>query len=408
MMAGEVIDLGSWKGRLQQSKQGPRKNMTNLLLFLQNTRELGNTIRWNELAQRAEWNSRPLDDTHLVDIRLILEAHGFEPSVADLLPAVMRHAKDNAFHPVRDYLRSLKWDGTERLDHWLRKCLGAPDTPFVKAVGRKTLIAAVARAFKPGCKVDTVLVLEGPQGIRKSTAIATLFGEDHTAESVNLFDQHNKMVMAMMGAWCVELAEFIAITKRDENQVKGMLSMRSDRVVLPYAKMASDHPRQCIFFGTINPGESGYLTDSTGNRRYWPVPVAKADIDFLADRRDQIWAEAYRAFLANEPWWLTDEEEALAATQVAQREKDDVWDEILLNEIAKEDKARFENGLNPIASLSIADALKLIGMPSDRMDDRAKDRAAASLRRIGFKSVPRKETGEDGKRRSVRVYVRAE
>jgi len=394
----DVIPLNAWKGKLSSSKQGFKKNMTNLMVCLQNIRELGNTIRWNELAQRAEWNGLPIEDANLVDIRLILEANDYEPSVADLLSAVLRHAKDNSFHPVRDYLRSHKWDGTERLNHWLQATMGAPDTAFVRAAGRKTLIAAVARAFKPGCKVDTVLVLEGPQGIRKSTAIAVLFGEEHTAESVNLFDQHNKMVMAMMGAWCVELAEFIAITKRDENQVKGMLSMRSDRVVLPYAKMASDHPRQCVFFGTINPGEAGYLTDSTGNRRYWPVAVSKADVERIADRRDQIWAEAYRAFLADEPWWLTPEEEALAAGEVADREEYDVWDEILFEKLIAES----------VQSISIGAALQKIGVPNERMDRKARDRVASSLRRIGFKSKFAKERDEHGKRASIRIFYREE
>jgi len=397
-MMAEMIDLQAWRGRLQQSKQGPRKNVTNLMMFLKNLRELGNTIKWNELAQRAEWNGLPLADSDLIDIRLILEANQFEPATSDLLPAVMRHAKENAFHPVRDYLRGLKWDGTERLNHWMVATLGAPNTPYTHAVGRKTLIAAVARAFKPGCKVDTVLVLEGPQGIRKSTAIATLFGEGMTAESVNLFDQHNKMVMSMMGAWCVELAEFIAIAKRDQNTVKGMLSMKSDRVVLPYAKMASDHPRQCIFFGTINPGESGYLTDATGNRRYWPVAVTKADCEKIADRRDQIWAEAYRAWQAGDQWWLTDDEEVLAAMQVGQREKDDVWDEVLEQKLIAQG----------IYSTTIAAALQAIGVPNERMDEKAKDRIAASLRRLGFKSAPRKERGEDGRRQSIRIYMRAE
>lgn len=401
-MMADTFNLNGWRGKLASSKQGPKKNITNLMLCLQNIRELSNTIRWNELAQRAEWNGRAIEDSHLIDIRLILEENEFEPTVGDVLPAVTRHAKDNAFHPVRDYLRSLKWDGTPRLDHWLHSCLGAPNTAFVRAVGRKTMIAAVARAFRPGCKVDTVLVLEGPQGIRKSTAIAILFGEEYTAESVNLFDQHNKMVMAMMGAWCVELAEFIAITKRDENQVKGMLSMRSDRVVLPYAKMASDHPRQCIFFGTINPGEAGYLTDSTGNRRYWPVSVTKADIELISSRRDQLWAEAYRAFLTDEPWWLSDAEEALAAGEVADREEYDVWDEILTAKIAAKET---ETG-TPVKSISISAALQMIGVPNERMDRKARDRVSSCLRRIGFKSVPRKEIDDDGNRRSVRVYMR--
>lgn len=372
MMSENIIPLNAWKGKLQSSSKGVKKSMTNLMLYLRNLPDLGLTIRWNELASRAEWNGRPLEDADLIDVRLILEANDYEPVVGDVLPAVIRHARENAFHPVRDYLRSLKWDGTARLDHWMHLTLGAADTPFVRAVSRKTLIAAVARAFKPGCKVDTVLVLEGPQGIRKSTAIATLFGESLTAESVNLFDQHNKMVMSMMGAWCVELAEFIAIARRDQNTVKGMLSMRSDRVVLPYAKMASDHPRQCIFFGTINPGESGYLTDSTGNRRYWPVAVTRADVELLADRRDQLWAEARRAFDNGEDWWLTEEEEALAQAQVEQRQEYDVWSDILA------DKLHGQRSITPAA------AMEALGIPHERKDRKVELRIAAALKSIGF------------------------
>lgn len=394
MMADNVFELGAWKGKLAQSKQGFKKNMSNLMLMLEHIRELGPNIRWNELANRPEWAGEPITDSDLVRIRLLLEANDFEPSVNDVLPAVIHHAHKNAFHPIRDYLISLDWDGKPRIDTWMIRTLGATDSAFNRAVGRKTLIAAVARAFNPGCKVDTVLVLEGPQGIRKSTAIATLFGERYTAESVNLFDQHNKMVMAMMGAWCVELAEFIAIAKRDQNTVKGMLSMRSDRVVLPYAKMASDHPRQCVFFGTINPGESGYLTDSTGNRRYWPVEVSKANVEMIALHRDQMWAEAYQAFLNGETWWLSDEDEALAAHEVAKREEYDVWDEIL------------EMKLAGVKSVSIAAALREIGVPAERMGKRERDRVGASLRRLGFVKKDSKERTQDGRRISVLLYVR--
>mgnify|MGYP002507815506 CR=1 FL=1 len=395
-MMTNVIDLQAWKGKLQQNgKGGAKKSMTNLMLHLQNIPSLGNTIKWNELAQLVEWNGHPLEEAHLVDIRLILEAENFEPSVGDLLSAVQRHAKDNNYHPVRDYLKSLKWDGVKRLDFWLQHCLGAPNIGFNRLVGRKTLIAAVARAFSPGCKVDTVLVLEGEQGIKKSTAIEALFSEAWTAESVNLFDQHNKMVMSMMGAWVVELAEFIAIAKKDQNTVKGLLSMRSDRVVLPYAKIASDHPRQCIFFGTINPGEAGYLTDATGNRRYWPVEVVKADLDLIKQRRDQLWAEAVKAYFNGEPWWLESEEEVRAAQlEVAAREKQDIWDDIL------EDKIAYRQ----MTSVTLAQALECIGVPAERMDDKARERIAGSLRRLGYTSKPRNVRDADGVRRPVRVY----
>ena len=394
-MMADVIDLKAWKAKIQGGRNGPKKNVTNLVLHLQNIKDLGNTIKWNELAQRAEWNGHPIEDSHLIDIRLLLENEGFDPPLEALLPTIIRHAKDNGFHPVRDYLRSLKWDGTRRLDFWLEQCLGAPKSKFNRLVGRKTLIAAVARAFRPGCKVDTVLVLEGPQGIRKSSAIATLFGEEWTAESVNLFDQHNKMVMSMMGAWVVELAEFIAIAKRDQNQVKGLLSMKSDRVVLPYAKMASDHPRQCVFFGTINPGETGYLTDTTGNRRYWPVEVVKADLDRIIARRDQLWAEAYHAFCQDERWWLEEDEQELAAVEVSAREEYDVWDEILGRKLVDE----------CVKSVTAAAALQAIGVPNERMGKRELNRVGACLRRLGYEPKPAKET-VDGQRKSIKVFVK--
>lgn len=393
-MMAEVHHL--WKNRLSGTNRGYKKTITNLMLFLDGLPDLGTRLCWNELAQRVEWNREPIDDGHLVDIRVLLEAEGFEPNVNDLLPAVVRHAKKHAYHPVRDYLDGLKWDGRPRLDLWLHLCLGAPNTQFNRLVGRRTLIAAVARAYKPGCKVDTVLVLEGPQGIKKSSAIATLFGEDWTAESVNLFDQHNKMVMAMMGSWVVELAEFIAIAKRDQNTVKGMLSMRSDRVVLPYAKMATDHPRQCIFFGTINPGEMGYLTDSTGNRRYWPVEVVQADLKLIERQRDQLWAEALAAYRDGERWWLDAEEQKLAERETGDREEYDVWDEILADKISMHQ------------TMTIAKALYELGVPHERMDKRAQMRASASLKRLGFvqDASPSKVSDGSGRRRSVRIFRR--
>lgn len=400
-----VFELNAWKGQLQQSAKGPRKTMTNLMIYLRNIPDFRDTIRWNEMAQRAEWGGDPIDDSSLVDIRLILEKNGFEPTVGDVMPAVIRHAKDNAYHPIRDYLQGLEWDGEKRIGKWLTTYMGAPDSHFVSKAGKKTLIAAVARAMQPGCKVDTVLVLEGQQGIRKSTAIAKLFGEDYTAESVNLFDQHNKMVMAMMGAWVVELAEFVAIQRSHKNTVKGMLSMKSDRVVLPYAKMATDHPRQCIFFGTINPGETGYLTDGTGNRRYWPVPVMHADIEGIERDRDQLWAEAFSEYQWDEPWWFTDDEDHFVTEETGQREEYDIWDEVLEERIRRKEAEL--NG--PIGDLTLAYALELIGVPTDRMGNRERDRAAASLRRLGFTSVPRSIRNEEtGKRQSVRVYRRSD
>jgi predicted P-loop ATPase len=261
---------------------------------------------------------------------------------------------------------------------WMTRLLGAPDTPFVRTHRPKVLISAVARAIKPGCKVDTVLVLEGEQGIKKSSAIAALFGEEYTAESVSLFDQHNKMVMSMMGAWVVELAEFVAIARSHHASVKGLISMRQDKVVLPYAKMASTHPRRCIFFGTINPTRAAIS----------PIPPATGAIGRSPSRRstwrasprfrDQLWAEAVHRYRDGERWWLEPEEEAAAAqVEQADREEEDAWVEPLEQKIEAiteltTDKA--SPSMTRCAPPPPDDALHLehlLGIPHERKDKKA-------------------------------------
>lgn len=389
-MMADVIPLNSWRGQLQNGDRGPKRNLTNLMLHVRHLDGLGKALRFNEMSHQVEWQGRPIKDADLIDIRLLVERAGFQPVDKDVKPAVERVALDNAYNPVTDYLDGLVWDGTPRLSRWMQHLLGAPDTPFVRSIGPKTLIAAIARARDPGCKVDTVLVLEGEQGIRKSSAIAALFGEDYTAESVSLFDQHNKMVMQMLGAWVVELAEFVAIARKDQGSVKGLLSMRADRVVLPYAKLASTHPRRCVFFGTINPDHFGYLTDNTGNRRYWPVTVTRIDLDGIRDKRDQLWAEAQHRYRASEPWWLAEAEEAVASEQTSQRSEVDPWETILT------DKLHGKNGITP------SEAMGLLAIPYERMDRRIQMRIAGALKAIGF--VRTEPKGPD--RRTYTLWVR--
>jgi putative DNA primase/helicase len=375
-----VIDLNAWRHNLQMGDKGPKRNLTNTIAHLRGLQGLGKSLRFNEMTQSIEWNGKPIEDPDIVDIRLIIERNNYQPQDRDVRPAIDRVCRENSYNPVTDYLNALKWDGTARLERWLPHLLGAPASDFVRLVGPKVLISAVARAYEPGCKVDTVLVLEGEQGLKKSSAIAALFGEDYTAESVSLFDQHNKMVMQMMGAWCVELAEFVAVIRKDMNAVKGLISMRSDRVVLPYAKMASTHPRRCIFFGTINPDSMGYLTDSTGNRRYWPVTVTKIDIEGILRSRDQLWAEAVHRYRAGERWWLEGDENKVAASEQVERQEEDAWAPIL------------EAKLYGKAAVTTDDALTELGIPHERKDKRAQMRAATALGQIGFERVKTRPT----------------
>jgi putative DNA primase/helicase len=339
----------------------------------------------------VEWRGEEIQDHHLSDIRLALEADGFEPNERDIRPAVECVARDESYNPIADYLNGLAWDGTSRLEEWMVKLLGAPQTDFVRLISPKVLIAAVARALRPGCKVDTVLILEGAQGIKKSTAIAALFGEAYATESVSLFDQHNKMVLAMRGSWVVELAEFVAIARRDHGAVKGMISMCSDKVVLPYAKYASNHPRRCVFFATVNPEGNGYLTDMTGNRRYWPVSVTKIELEGIRAARDQLWAEACHRFQVGERWWLEQHEEGVASSVQEDREEADAWAEALETKI-------IESGFE---ELTVDQALTLLGLGNERKDRRAQMRAADVLKKLGFTRKRSRHLSGDKKPRWV-------
>lgn len=383
-MAANVEPFPDWKARIQRGENGaPRKNLTNLILHLRGIPKLGRNLRFNEVAHRIEWNEKAVEDPDLIDIRLIIEAEGYQPNDKDIRSAVERVARENPFNPIVTYLEGLRWDKEGRLGRWMTRLLGAPDTPFVRLIAPKVLISAIARAMRPGCKVDTVLVLEGEQGIKKSSAIAALFGEEYTAESVSLFDQHNKMVMAMMGAWVVELSEFVAIARSHHAQVKGLISMRQDKVVLPYAKMASVHPRRCIFFGTINPDASGYLVDATGNRRYWPVTVTNIDLDGIAKFRDQLWAEAVHRYREGERWWLEADEERAASVEQSDREEEDAWVEPLGDKIQGEG----------LSELTTDKALSLLQIPHERKDKRAQMRAASALKSLGFVRLTERPPG---------------
>lgn len=377
-MMAEVYELNAWKHQLQQGDKGPKRNLTNLILHLRNLDGLGKQLRFNEMTQQAEWQGKPIEDPDFIDIRLLIERAGFQPTERDVRPAVDRVARENSYNPVGEYITGLTWDGTARLDRWMIKLMGAPDTAFVRCISPKVLISAVARAMEPGCQVDTVLVLEGEQGIKKSSAIAALFGRDFTRESVSLFGNQQKMVMNLMGAWVVELAEFMAVL--GNQNAKGMITMRYDTIVLPYAKAASTHPRRSVMFATINPGATGYLEDATGNRRFWPVPVAKIDIDGIKERRDQLWAEALHRYRDGERWWLEGDENRLAGDEQDERGDEDAWTEPLRKKIDEEQARRG----TPFNFITVDEAMTLLGIPHERKDKKAQMRAATAIKEVGF------------------------
>lgn len=280
------------------------------------------------------WNPRPWADADdgRATIRL-QQKHGLSWASRKLV----RHALDelawrNRFDPVADYLLGLEWDGRPRLDTWLTDHLGVEDSSLHRAYGSKWLISAVARALRPGCKVDTVLVLEGPQGIGKSTALKTMCGEEHFTDQIP--DIRDKDAQAQLqGIWVLEFAEFNALSRAEVSHVKSFITITTDRFRAAYGYRPGDHPRRCVFAATLN--QTGdYLEDETGSRRFWPVACAvgwpddrKVNHAALGAARDQLWAEAVHRFQHGEPWHLSPELDALRAIAATPREREDPWHE---------------------------------------------------------------------------------
>ena len=230
------------------------------------------------------------------DIRIVLEAperqggYGLKTSDRDLRAALDKCARRNAYHPVRDYLDSLVWDGVPRAERLFIDYLGAPDDAYHREAARVWLLAANVRIYEPGHKFDFVPILEGAQGKRKSTFIEAL-GVNWSSELTGDFHDAKGMVELMQGAWVLELPELVGFSKAEVTLIKGFISKRKDKVRLAYAKRAAEYPRQCVFMGSTN--EIEYLRDSTGGRRFWPITctVIEIDTDRLIRNVDQIWAE---------------------------------------------------------------------------------------------------------------------
>src|SRR5215471_655345 len=203
-----------------------------------------------------------------------LQKQGILVSVEIAGQAVQTAARDHPFHPVRAYLKGLQWDGVERLDRWLMTYLGVEDTDYSRAVGPRWLISAVARIFRPGAKADCCLILEGAQGIRKSTALRTLAGEYFTDELADLGSKD--AAMQTRGVWMIELSELDSLSYSDVARIKAFMSRTTDRFRPPYGMRLVESPRQCVFAGTVN--HNTYLRDETGGRRFWPVTCNRIDV----------------------------------------------------------------------------------------------------------------------------------
>lgn len=325
--AQEAPDAG-WMHMLAcHSKTGlPLPTIDNVSIILEHDPNLKGKFALNEFAGRGEvlgavpWNrkatrSRLWEDSDSAGLYWYVEKYYHISANGKVDSALALHSAQHSFNNVTAYLGGLAWDGTPRLDTLFIDYLGAEDTPYNRAVTRKSLVAAVARAMTPGCKYDQMTILGGPQGIGKSTILDKL-SRGWFNDSIRTFEGKEASEL-LQGVWIVEIAELQAFKgKADISRIKQFTSQRVDRFRAAYGRNVKELPRCCVFFGTTN--DDDYLIDRTGNRRFWTIdvgvhPAAKRVWQELTDSEiDQLWAEAVAYWRANEPLYLSGELEETA------------------------------------------------------------------------------------------------
>ena len=315
------------RGSLDLTDNGAiRNSIRNCLTVFQNDPNLQGAIRYNILTERIDivkplWWEKPtatLNDTDFNYLMLYLEDKYGLTSEKKIEKAISIVADCNKYHPIRDYIESLPaWDGVPRVDTLFVDYLGAADTAYTRAVARKMLVAAIARVYQPGIKFDSVVVLNGPQGMGKSSFFAKLGGK-WFSDSLTIGDMKDKAAPEkLQGYWILELGELAGLKKVDVETVKAFITRQDDKFRHSYGYSVEDHPRQCIIVGSTN-NEDGFLRDITGNRRFWPVTCATGGAHRpwqVADVVEQLWAEAYMLYQHGEPLYLTPEVERLAETE---------------------------------------------------------------------------------------------
>lgn len=378
-------DDGDWRKELIRERGGKKDCRENVYLVLTQHPALRGLVGYDEFAHRVlklrrppwdsdvgEWST---NDDYLLGMWLARHERMVIRSEATLVAGVAMAAYENRFHPVLRYLEGLPaWDGTERLRHWLHECLAAPDTNYTQLVGTWFLLGMVRRVQSPGCQMDYMVVLEGLQGKRKSTALRTLVGNDDWFADTPIRIGDKDAMLSLAGKWLYEVGELDSFNKAEVTAVKQYVSSRVDRVREPFARRPVDRPRSGVFAGSTN--QSEYFKDPTGARRFWPVACdGEIDIDKLASWRDQLFAEAKHRLASDDPedrrYYPTREEtDAYLVPEQEKREIVDPWFEKLA--VWLESKAQFgESGLEvrEVDSFTSIDLLtKCLMVPQDRID----------------------------------------
>jgi predicted P-loop ATPase len=373
-------------------KPGVTKNWG---LFLEGHPDLAGIFAWDAFKlrvmlmrkppwdwQKNNWDTRPVSDRDYSEAVMWLEAKHMTPKASNIAAVIQTIAERNSFDRLSEYLEGLKWDGKKRVETWLSYYLGMEDDPYPRAVGMRWLISSVARGLAPGCKVDTMPILEGPQGARKSTALRVLFGDEFFADELSDIGSKDAM-MEMQGVWGLEVQEMHRFSQAETNAVKKFLTRQTDRFRPPYGRTVIEVPRRVVLAGTINPEGNAYLRDPTGARRFWPLTVGRVDIEALTADRDQLWAEAVTLYRASTPWWVQDDELQAVEAEQEKRTDVDVWVDLIVPFLVARQ------------SVTQNEIFKELGILAKDADYRHATRVGRIMKKLGWTVGRERSRGED-------------
>jgi len=344
--------------------------------------------------QLQEYQGDISDDAAAFLRKLIIDQFGFDPGKQHLLDAITILCVENRFHPILDYLNSVTWDWTKRLDTFFIDYFGAEDTALNRAAGKIMLTAAVRRVKEPGCKYDLMVVLEGKQGTGKSTALLILAGEENFSDQ-SLFALRDKEQMeAFEGVWIFEVAELDGMSGAEVSRIKALITRRADQARPAYARFKETWQRQSILVGTTN--DDQYLKDQTGNRRFIPVATNEIDLKALKRDRDQIWAEAAKLEAEGFPIYLSKELEIEAGKATDARMLPEPWLDALQNI-----SGHVSDGIEKVATQTLFNADN-ININTGQLKGFHYKKASKIMRSLGWEGP--KQMWIDGKK--VRGYSR--
>jgi predicted P-loop ATPase len=371
-------------------KGKPIPNLANTMIALRSDPAVKDAFAYDEMLcaatlvhpipkEGSKFRPHPVTDIDVSIVQEWLQLAGLaNVSKETAHQAVDLRAHECAFHPVRDYLAGLQWDGTPRLNGWLPVYLGAERSPYTDGIGRMFLISMVARIFNPGCKADHMVVLEGLQGTLKSTACSILGGA-YFSDNLPDVTAGKDVSQHLRGKWLIEVSEMHAMGRAEAALLKAFITRPTERYRPSYGRKEVIEPRQCVFVGTTN--RDTYLRDETGGRRFWPVKTGIINIEALTRDRDQLFAEAVKACHDGEQWWPDKafEREHVQPEQEARFEAD-AWEESI---------DKYLTTVNKVTVGQVAREALHIEVP--RLGRAEQNRIVAAMQRLGWKRHLKKD-----------------